>query len=140
MKRALLKSSLAICLFFMIQVNAVAQSDKKPDWVNMMDSQGSNYFETIAEFKDYWGSRMLPGEAHEGKEEGNEEEKDQRGLLKKIFQSKEKAASKSLLLIVEYKRFKAWERDMLPFVQSDGSILPEAERWKIIQSQTQNAQ
>lgn len=135
----LLKSILSACLFFMIQTNLFAQTEKKPDWVNMMDDPNTNYFQTIDEFKDYWSTRMIPGEAHEdGKCE--EEEKDNRSFLKKLFQSEEKALAKSLELVIDYKRFIKWQREMLPFVQSDGTILSEEERWKIIQSQNQNAQ
>jgi hypothetical protein len=83
----------------MIQTNLFAQTEKKPDWVNMMDDPKANYFQTIDEFKDYWSTRMIPGEAHE---DGTceEEEKDNRSFLKKIFQSEEKALAKSLELVI----------------------------------------
>jgi hypothetical protein len=142
MKKLHFVSVLSICLFFMLHLQVRAQdksTSNKPAWVNMMDNPQTNYFETVKSFDKYWEKRILPGEAHEKSEEESEEN-DRRPFLKKVFQSEAKAEAESFELILEYKQFLKWQREMLPYVQSDGSILSEEQRWEILKAQNANAQ
>lgn len=108
----------------------------RPRWVRMMDNPTTNYFKAVKSYNRYWRKHFLPGEEKEDLHREVQEE-DPRPLIRKWFQSEEQAKEKSNSLKVEYKKFKKWEYEMLPFVKANGRLMDIDERlaaWKQSQS------
>jgi hypothetical protein len=91
---------------------------KKPLWVNMMNDS-VNYFEAVKAFNTYWKYHQIPKEEdeiigeHEKKQKQNEKQNEYENESQLAFQ---------------YKKFKWWQRQVEPWVQSDGKILPLEQR------------
>jgi hypothetical protein len=79
-------------------------------WVEMMDDPDVNYFEAVKIFNEW--KLKEEEEAEEGQTEQEKEENEKHP--------------------VEQKKFKLWMDEMYPFVQADGSILPEKTRRQIL--------
>jgi len=86
------------------------EEDEELAWVEMMDDPDVNYFEAVKAFNEW----KLKSE--------EEEEEDQTELEKEANEEHP----------VEQKKFKVWMDEMYPFVQADGSILPEKTRRRIL--------
>jgi hypothetical protein len=120
---------LALMMLYILPQDATAQNKtttqqktaKTPKWVAMMDDTTANYFEAVENFNNYWSNREKPMEE------------------KELFNSPEKAKEKktkktpNMEYTFEYKKFKKWQIETLPYVKSDGTILTPSERiqqWK----------
>jgi hypothetical protein len=118
-----------ICILLVgISTSAFAH---KPAWARMMNSEHANYFKAVKKYDRYWQKHFTPGEEeeHENAQKlKDESEHDPRPLLVRIFQSEERGKENSQKLCVEYKGFKKWKMEMLPYVKSDGSIMTPDER------------
>lgn len=96
-------------------------------WIQMMDDPNVNFFVAEKAFETYWEDR---GEPEKERGEG-EHEKEKHSVIKRIFVSDEKLEYENMQYASEYKRFKQWRMDVLPFVQPDGSILSPEEQLEI---------
>ena len=105
--------------------NAYAQ---KPLWVSMMHDS-VNYFEAVKAFETYWKYHQVPNEEdeiigeHEKKEKQNKNESE-----KQKENENERANESESQLAFQYKKFKWWQKQVEPWVQSDGKILPLEQR------------
>jgi len=108
------------------------KEDKSPNykknavWIQMMDDPNVNFFEAEKAFNTFWEGRGEPE-----KEQGEEHEEENHSIIKRIFISEEKLEWENLQYATEYKRYKQWRMDVLPFVQDDGSILSKEEQDEI---------
>jgi len=107
-----------------------AQSNKTdhykvyPVWIQLMEDPSVNYYEAVLAFDTYWENREIPKGEHELFSATNEEKE------KEDFISNKKG-SQSLdarLYVFEYKKFKHWQQQVLPFVKEDGHIMSKEEQ------------
>lgn len=115
---------------------------KDPLWISMMRDSSANYYDVLLAYDQYWKKRPEPDveEAFERKQnmkEGKEEEEEEskRSLVGRLFHSEEKEVAESYQYMIEYKRYKSWKKDVLPYVQPDGSILTQEQRLEIYKNQ-----
>jgi hypothetical protein len=104
--------------------NANAQTKnvyaEKPLWVNMMHDS-VNYFEAVNAFNTYWKYHQIPKE--EDEIIGEHEKKQKQNVKEKEHENENETR-----LAFQYKKFKWWQRQLEPWVQSDGKILPLEQR------------
>lgn len=109
------------------------KEDKSPNyrkhavWIQMMDDPNVNFYEAEKAFNTFWEKRGEP----EKERGGEEHEGEKHSIVKRIFVSEEKLEWENLQYAGEYKRYRQWRMDVLPFVQSDGSILSKEEQDEI---------
>lgn len=119
-------------IFLVLLLSTTMSCARKPVWVKMMDgSRKANYFKAIKKYDRYWARHFTPGEEEErenAQKLKDDHEHDPRPLLVRIFQSEERGKEKSQELLIEYKGFKKWKMEMMPYVKSDGSIMTPEER------------
>ncbi|WP_156026872.1 hypothetical protein [Sporocytophaga myxococcoides] len=117
---------------------------KDPLWISMMSDSAANYYDILLAYDQYWKKRPEPDveeeferkqNKKEGREEEEEEEESKRSLVGRLFHSEEKEVTESAQYMIEYKRFKSWRKDVLPYVQPDGSILTQEQRLEIYKNQ-----
>ncbi|MBO9700375.1 MAG: hypothetical protein J7604_09220 [Sporocytophaga sp.] len=117
---------------------------KDPHWISMMNDSSANYYDILLAYDQFWKKRPEPNPEEEferkqnekeGKEEEEEEEENKRSLVGRLFHSEEKDVAESSQYMIEYKKFKTWKKDVLPYVQPDGSILTQAQRLDIYKNQ-----
>ena len=106
--------------------NSEKDYKKNARWIQMMDDPNVNFYEAEKAFNIFWEDRGEPE-----KEQGEEHEKERHFSVKRIFVSEEKLEWENLQYATEYKRYKQWRMDVLPFVQPDGSILSKEEQEEI---------
>ncbi|MBO9728285.1 MAG: hypothetical protein J7623_06565 [Chitinophaga sp.] len=110
------------------------QSTKAPDWIAMMDDPNVNFFVIEKSFNDYWKGKELPVEEDEILDVKNNSER-KRGFLG-LFKRKESAERKeSEKYAFQYKKYQWWRRQVLPYVQPDGTILTKDQQIRIWQQQ-----
>ncbi len=112
--------------------------ERKPLWIQMMNDPLVNYFEAKKAFDLFWKNKPLPTEEDEvmGEQHGSGEKR--HSFLKELFKSKkEKQEEESQRYAFDYKKFKHWERLVLPYVQEDGHILTQDEKLKLWQDSRQ---
>ncbi|PSL46340.1 hypothetical protein CLV51_103318 [Chitinophaga niastensis] len=117
------------------QHNNARQANKEPDWIKMMDDPNVNFFVIDKSFNDYWKGKELPVEEDEILDVKNNSER-KRGFLG-LFKRKESAEKKEegQKYAFEYKKYQWWRRQVLPYVQSDGTILNKDQQIQIWQKQ-----
>lgn len=116
-----------------------AETTELPVWIKMMDDSMTNYFEAEKAFEKYWSVRPIPIEEDEiiGHTELKKEERST--WLQRVFSAKkERMKEDSERYSFEYKKFKNWERAVLPYVQDDGSILTPYQRIEIWKNERVN--
>lgn len=110
------------------------QSTKAPDWITMMDDPNVNFFVIEKSFNDYWKGKELPVEEDEILDVKNNSER-KRGFLG-LFKRKESEERKEgQQYAFEYKKYQWWRRQVLPYVQPDGTILSKDQQIRIWQQQ-----
>lgn len=102
---------------------------KDPCWIAMMDNPNVNYFEAQKAFDEFWKARG--GEPFVSE---NVEEKKRYDEQKRSAKQKKEQAEKQKY-VVEYRRFKQWQKNVEPYVQPDGTILSEKRREEIYENQ-----
>lgn len=118
------------------------KSEKKPDWILMMDDPNANFFETVKAFRNYYKDRPLPKEPNEvegeddfekqvGLEESNGKKKSQRELEREA----RKAGPNDIIYSAEVRAFRGWFYSVQPWVRTDGSIISKEEQQAIIDRQ-----
>jgi len=122
------------------------QMRKTPVWIILMNDPTANYYTTITAFREFWKNRPLPKEPFE--EKGAEQFEKEVGLIgdnesEENREREERNASpkkreEANHYAAEVRAFKGWLMEVKPWVLSDGSIVPQAERQRIIDEQ--NAQ
>ncbi len=120
---------------------------KDPLWISMMNDTSANYYDILLAYDQYWKKRAEPNAEEEferkqnkkeGKEGEEEEEENKRSLVGRLFHSEEKEMTEmteSSQYMIENKKFKSWKKDVLPYVQPDGSILTQEQRLEIYKNQ-----
>ncbi|MBK8600039.1 MAG: hypothetical protein IPN80_05290 [Flavobacterium sp.] len=117
------------------------RSEKKPDWILMMDDPNANFFETVKAFRNYYKDRPLPKEPNEV--EGEDDFEKQVGLeeasgKKKSKRELEREARKSGPNDIIYSAItcvSGWFYSIQPWVQTGGSIINKEEQQAIIDRQ-----
>lgn len=100
-----------------------------PVWIHMMEDPSVNYYEAVLAFETYWENREVPNEEHELFIASNEEKEQEDFISRK----KEKQSEEAKRYAFEYKKFKHWQQQVLPFVKEDGHIMSKEEQlalWK----------
>ncbi|MBO9703334.1 MAG: hypothetical protein J7604_24180 [Sporocytophaga sp.] len=119
------------------QKKKLKEYKKHPVWVDMLKDQSHlNYYETVTAFETFWEERPKPKEKELEKGKKGKKEK-KRSLPKRLLKSDKKLKRESNRLVVEWKSFESWRREVQPFVQPDGTILSEERMLQIINSQVQ---
>ncbi|WP_212004701.1 hypothetical protein [Chitinophaga sp. HK235] len=116
------------------------QQVKEPDWVTMMDDPNVNFFVIEKSFNDFWKGKELPVEEDEILDVKRNTERKRRFLG--IFRRKESEAERAReedarKYAFAYKKYQWWRRQVLPYVQPDGSILSSEKQVQIWQQQKQ---
>jgi hypothetical protein len=102
-----------------------------PVWINMIDNPQTNYFEALKAFDLFWEGKVLPAEEEEILGEKYSDEEKRRGLFSFLFRKEEQNREYAF----ELKRFRNWQREVLPLVQEDGRILSKEEELEIYNTQ-----
>jgi hypothetical protein len=97
---------------------------KYPYWIAMMDDSTANYFEAQKAYDSFWKGKVIPLEEEEtmGMKGASEKERKEKSTWLERFFGLDKE-HKYEKYRYECKRFEHWKLTVLPFVQSDGSIL-----------------
>ncbi|HVI45175.1 MAG TPA: hypothetical protein VM802_09895 [Chitinophaga sp.] len=116
------------------------QQVKAPDWVTMLDDPNVNFFVIEKSFNDFWKGKELPVEEDEILDVKKNSERKRRFLG--IFKRKESEAERereedARKYGFAYKKYQWWRRQVLPYVQPDGSILSSDKQVQIWQQQKQ---
>lgn len=122
------------------QRNESRQQTKEPDWVTLMDDPNVNFFVIEKSFNDFWKNKELPIEEDEILDVKKNTERKRRFLG--IFKRKESEAERereedTRKYAFAYKKYQWWRRQVLPYVQPDGSILSKEKQVEIWQQQKQ---
>lgn len=122
------------------------QMRKSPVWIVLMNDPTANYYTTLTAFREFWKNRPLPKEPFE--EKGAEQFEKEVGLIGENESEEErereernaspKKREEANQYAADVRAFKGWLMDIKPWVLADGSIVPPAERQRIIDQQ--NAQ
>lgn len=137
-KHFLLLLMLVSTFFLKAQQHSDKEYQRKPLWIQLIEDPNVNYFEAKKAFDLFWKNKPLPTEEDEviGEQHGKGKERD--SFLEKLFMSKkERQEEESQKYAFEYKKFKHWERLVLPYVQEDGRVLTADERLKLWQDSRQ---
>ncbi len=122
--------------------STVNDAKEQPVWIQMMNDESVNYFETVEAFNSYFKTHPKPDdEVEEQLMSGNahskiEYEREMKRENKKMLTEEErKALVDKEQMIYQVKRFRNWMKEMKPFVQEDGHILSTGERTEIWERQ-----
>ncbi|PZF72534.1 hypothetical protein DN068_11760 [Taibaiella soli] len=105
------------------------QLSRKPVWTDMMKDTSANFFEVEKAYKTYWANHELPDEEAEGKNKEPEQ---------KLSRRERKEQQAVMELSLDVKRYQMWRESVLPWVQDNGRIRPQAERLAIWKAQQTN--
>ena len=142
-----LKLFLAIFLLFVTFSQAqnksnIVNSEKKPDWILMMDDPKANFFETVKAFRNYYKDRPLPKEPNEvegeddfEKQVGLEEVSGKKKSKRELEREARKASPNDISYSAEVRAFRGWFYSVQPWVRTDGSIINKEEQQAIIDRQ-----
>ncbi|WP_144695835.1 hypothetical protein [Chitinophaga vietnamensis] len=114
------------------------QSNKDPEWIKMMDDPNVNFFVIEKSFNDFWKGKELPVEEDEMLDTKNNSERKRTFLG--LFRRKDKEAEEkreTQQYAFAYKKYQWWRRQVLPYVQPDGTILNQNQQIQIWQQQKQ---
>ncbi len=92
-------------------------SNHTPNWIQMMNDPKVNYYQAVEAFNTYWATREKPTEdSGEGKD-----------IFGKEKPEPEKAGSKSIQYVYEYKQFLNWMERNKNLVKADGTLMSPEE-------------
>ncbi len=118
------------------------KSEKKPDWILMMDDPNANFFETVKAFRKYYKDRPLPKEPNEvegeddfEKQVGLEEASGKKKSKRELEREARKAGPNGIIYSAEVRAFRGWFYSVQPWVRTDGSIISKEEQQAIIDRQ-----
>jgi hypothetical protein len=125
-----IKYLLVACIFIAATANAQSyhytQSDyaARPVWIEMIKDTSINFFESEKAFNTYFQHHEQPGGEHDiiG-ERGVKGKRLSKRVLRKMQADDQ--------MRMEVKKYERWHDKVLPFVQSDGSILTPTQRLKL---------
>ena len=116
-----------------------SEADKEePTWVKMMNEPNVNYFEAVNAFNQYWQGRQVPEERGRKEEKESEREKEKertRERENEEYEAEEEMEAETHPLRIAYKKFNAWQRDIYPYVQADGSIMTPEQQMEVYKNQ-----
>jgi hypothetical protein len=142
-----LKLFIAIFLLFVTFSHAQnksrnLKSERKPDWILMMDDPNANFFETVKAFRKYYKERPLPKEPNEvegeddfEKQVGLEEASGKKKSKRELEREARKAGPNDIIYSAEVRAFRGWFYSVQPWVRTDGSIISREEQQIIIDRQ-----
>ena len=120
----------------------VKEANDQPLWVQMMNDENANYYETVNAFNSYFKTHALPDQEVEEELMGRDEE------AKVAYEQKMKRENKEILtaeqrkilvereqLSYQVKRYRNWMKEVKPYVQENGHILTAEERMAIWKQQ-----
>ncbi len=118
------------------------RSEKKPDWILMMDDPNANFFETVKAFRNYYKDRPLPKEPNEvegeddfEKQVGLEEASGKKKSKRELEREARKSGPNDIIYSAEVRAFRGWFYSIQPWVRTDGSIINKEEQQAIIDRQ-----
>lgn len=118
------------------------RSEKKPDWILMMDDPNADFFETVKAFRNYYKDRPLPKEPNEvegeddfEKQVGLEEASGKKKSKRELEREARKAGPNDIIYSAEVRAFRGWFYSIQPWVRTDGSIINKEEQQAIIDRQ-----
>lgn len=124
------------------------EADKEePSWVKMMNEPNVNYFEAINAFNQYWQGRQVPEERGRKDESEKENEREKEGKRERerererekekegYEEDEEEMEAETHPLRIAYKKFNAWQREVYPYVQADGSIMTPEQQMEVYKNQ-----
>ncbi len=125
-KKWLLIFSLFLSFSGFSQKKSFSEKDyaKNPYWIDMMNTEGVNFNETIKAYDIYWQHHDQPEE--EGDRYTGKGEKDNKKISKKELKDRRAGAT----MRFEIKKFEHWKIKNEPFVKENGNIMTAAERIK----------
>jgi hypothetical protein len=125
-----IKYLLLACIFMAATANAqlyhYTQSDyaARPVWVEMIKDTSINFFEAEKAFQTYFQHHEQPGGEHDViGERGAKGKRPSKRMQRKMLADDQ--------MRMEVKKYERWNDKVLPFVQSDGSILTPTQRLKL---------
>lgn len=135
---------LIVTMAMLLFVQAARAQDGKnntPLWVQAMNDPNTNYYEAVRSFNQYWKDKELPVEEAEllNQEIDRKERREIRRTIRKMKKMSPAERQQFDWLAYQHKRFKNWQREVLPYVQEDGHILTMAERTAIWEEQQRAA-
>lgn len=147
-----MRELLIFFFLFLFQTNIKAQSFEKdefqkPEWASLIDSVNVNYDTATALFNHFWKGKEEPVEeqdifenAPSENETVDSEKLSMAGVRPSglITDDLKKEMRYKAFLAFEYKRFKDWQQEVLPYVQPDGSLLSQQEKEMIWKKQKGN--
>jgi hypothetical protein len=100
---------------------------RSPLWIQMIQDTSANFFEVEKAYRIYFQHHENPGGEHDVIGEFTPS--------KKLSKRKRQKLAEENRMRMEIKKYDYWHRKMLPYVQTDGSILTPAQRLQIWESQ-----
>ncbi len=97
---------------------------RNPLWIKMIKDTAVNFFEAEKAYKIYFQHHELPGGEHDVIGEHEKETKAPSKATQRKMQANDH-------MRMEVKKYERWHDRMLPYVQSDGTILTPAQRLQI---------
>lgn len=120
-----------LCLTILSNAQSKKYTDKdfavSPVWITMIQDTAVNFFEAERAFNVYFQNHEKPEGEQEDIGEQPQNSKDA------VFVSHDKSADYYKMRF-EVKKYERWRQKMLPFVQTDGTILSPAQRLLIWES------
>lgn len=126
------KLTLLIFLFFSgylshaQQIKVYTEKDyaRNPVWISMIKDTAVNFFEAEKAYKIYFQHHQKPGGEHDVIGEYAKEQKSPSKKVRRELQEEDH-------MRMEVKKYEHWRQRMLPYVQSDGTILTSSQRMQI---------
>jgi hypothetical protein len=107
---------------------------RHPYWIEMMNAEHPNYFETVKAYDEFWAHHKKPQE--EDQVIGQEKSSERESFLQRFFKSKEEREEEEMEKYrLDVKKFEHWKLKVQPYVQEDGRILTADEQLKLWQEQ-----
>jgi hypothetical protein len=142
---------LALLLVLVMPFIATAQTNNyisftMPYWASAVDSPYVNYYAVMDSFNTFWTGKELPVQEEEIFRDAPDqtESEDLRHLsaagklpVGEIDEATRTKLQYKEFLAFQYKRFKDWQQEVLPYVQPNGHILTQAEKEQIWNNQNQ---
>jgi hypothetical protein len=125
-KITLIAITFILCTISNAQNKSNRYYKKNPVWIKMMNDSNTNYFEAIKAYNIFWSNKNKPEVENDilGQTKNNVSEKE----IEKLSKREKKIYN---LYALDIKKFEAWQRRVLPFVQEDGRILTNEEKLKL---------
>ena len=108
------------------QVKVYTEKDyaRNPIWISMIKDTTVNFFDAEKAYKIYFQHHQKPGGEHDVIGEHAKEQKNPSKKARRELQEEDH-------MRMEVKKYEHWRQRVLPYVQSDGTILTSSQRLQI---------